>query len=279
VQQSLKFIFRLYNFIHWMKNLFTELPQDFSQVTTSLQNLVSQFAPLSQKSNPNTRFPGQQTSRAGLTPSDRTLMLQAVTIKGYNLENDQHSWTKAIVKATRRRDGQVVALKFLDSATDEVKVLSYLQTFKPDRHHVIMLLNVITSDISDIIVMPWLLLLDVFLVRYPDTNTAQAMWTQFLEGVHFLHEHNIAHLDLKPENALIGIPDLSLLPHLSIIDFGLSVRVENEGTLVEGYCGTLSWSAPEVGMECGPTLKYSAILADRWSCGRVLQCISAVCSD
>ncbi|KAH9023611.1 kinase-like domain-containing protein [Lactarius pseudohatsudake] len=102
------------------------------------------------------------------------------------------------------------------------------------------------------------------------------MQTQFLEGVWFLHEHNIAHLDLKPANVLVGFT--SSTPHLSIIDFGLSIHVKDEGTLVEGYRGTPSWAAPEIGEVDGPTKTYSAILADRWSCGKVLEYIRAACS-
>ncbi|KAH9030055.1 kinase-like domain-containing protein, partial [Lactarius pseudohatsudake] len=93
---------------------------------------------------------------------------------------------------------------------------------------------------------------------------------QFLEGIWFLHEHRIAHLDLKPANVLLGYADSSSLPRISIIDFGISIRVKSEETMVEGYCGTPFWSAPEVGTECEPKKKYSAILADQWSCRRVL---------
>ncbi|KAH9015372.1 kinase-like domain-containing protein, partial [Lactarius hengduanensis] len=89
---------------------------------------------------------------------------------------------------------------------------------------------------------------------------------QFLEGVAFLHEHKVAHLDLKPENALVHGSPGSPSPRLSIIDFGLSVFAESEETLVEGYRGTPSWVAPEVRTPA----KYSAILADRWSCGKVV---------
>ncbi|KAH9048623.1 kinase-like domain-containing protein, partial [Lactarius deliciosus] len=91
---------------------------------------------------------------------------------------------------------------------------------------------------------------------------------QFVEGVAYLHEHGVAHLDLKPGNVLVYARSGSLSPRLSIIDFGLSVFAESEEFLVEGYRGTPSWAAPEVG-ESGE--KYSAILADRWSCGKVLK--------
>ncbi|KAH9013859.1 kinase-like domain-containing protein, partial [Lactarius pseudohatsudake] len=94
---------------------------------------------------------------------------------------------------------------------------------------------------------------------------------QFLEGVTFLHEYGISHLDLKPGNLLIDGERGSLSPRLSIIDFELSVFAENEETLVEGFRGTPSWVAPEAGTEHGPVKKYSAVLADRWSCGQVLK--------
>ncbi|KAH9170483.1 kinase-like domain-containing protein, partial [Lactarius sanguifluus] len=93
---------------------------------------------------------------------------------------------------------------------------------------------------------------------------------QFLEGVTFLHKYGIAHLDLKPGNLLIDGECSSLSPWLSIIDFGLSIFAENEEALVEGFHGTLSWVALKARTEHGPMKKYSAVLADQWSCGQVL---------
>ncbi|KAH9008203.1 kinase-like domain-containing protein [Lactarius pseudohatsudake] len=96
----------------------------------------------------------------------------------------------------------------------------------------------------------------------------ESLHVQFLEGVAFLHEHGVAHLDLKPGNVLVHGSSGSLLPRLLIIDFGLSVIAESEETLVEGYHGTPSWAALEVGESAE---KYSVILTDRWSCGKVLK--------
>ncbi|KAI0296927.1 kinase-like domain-containing protein, partial [Multifurca ochricompacta] len=93
---------------------------------------------------------------------------------------------------------------------------------------------------------------------------------QFLEGVAFLHEHNIAHLDLKADNVLIDIKGDKHHLRLWIIDFGLSVFVEDEETMIKGYRGTPEWTAPEVGTLDGPSTRYSPILADRWACGRML---------
>lgn len=190
----------------------------------------------------------------------------------------------AILKA--RKNGHVVAMKFLPGRrrplvdenpelldNDELKIILGLQRLDSPKNHTIQVLHTYYSDDSDspygIIVMPWQSLLDEFLHGSP--TKAGSLWYQFLEGVCFLHEHGIAHLDLKPRNVLIGYTDESSHPRVSIIDFGISFCVKSEATKVQGYRGTPSWTAPEVGTEDGPQMTYSPILADRWSCGQVLR--------
>ncbi|KAI0293625.1 kinase-like domain-containing protein, partial [Multifurca ochricompacta] len=86
-----------------------------------------------------------------------------------------------------------------------------------------------------------------------------------------MHEHKIAHLDLKPNNVVVTSQKGSSTRLLSIIDFGISVFVEGVETEVEGYRGTPCWVAPEVGSEDGPRRRYSVILADRWACGQMIE--------
>jgi serine/threonine protein kinase len=192
--------------------------------------------------------------------------------KGYYLhpKDDWHSMS--IAKASSD-DGCVVALKYLAKARNrfELQILWYLQDRpeQPDRKYVITLIDTIADARGDIIVMPSLWPLETILERNP--HTMQTMRTQFLEAVSFLHKHKVAHLDLKPGNALV---DIKPSPRLSLIDFGLSIFVDDETTEVVGYRGTPTWSAPEVGTVDGPKLKFKAILADRWSCGKVLQFIT-----
>jgi serine/threonine protein kinase len=72
-------------------------------------------------------------------------------------------------------------------------------------------------------------------------------------------------------------------PRLIIIDFGLSVLVQDEHTTTKGFCGTPPWVAPEVGTRDGPNMMYSPILADRRACGRTMryleQLLSGVSDD
>ncbi len=128
-----------------------------------------------------------------------------------------------------------------------------------------------------VVVMPWELPLNPFLASLPDTM--KSLGIQLVEGISFLHEHNIAHLDLKPENFVCRLAAAAPSPRLLIIDFGTSIRVKDAETEVEGYRGTPNWTAPEVGEASGPAMKYSAIRADRWSCGRMLQYLMRGCSS
>ncbi|KAH9964012.1 kinase-like domain-containing protein, partial [Russula compacta] len=80
-------------------------------------------------------------------------------------------------------------------------------------------------------------------------------------GLACLHEHGVAHLDIKPGN-LVHTDDC----RLPIIDFGSAVRVGSEDDTAKGIYGTPGWVAPEI-LERGV---FSPLRADRWSCGKVL---------
>jgi hypothetical protein len=87
-----------------------------------------------------------------------------------------------------------------------------------------------------------------------------------IKGLAYLHEHNIAHRDISPDN-IVCDGDFQL----RIIDFDLAIQVQDEDTETDEYLGAKSnWTAHEIGEEDGPTLMHSPIRADRWACGRVL---------
>ncbi|KAH8115490.1 kinase-like domain-containing protein, partial [Phellopilus nigrolimitatus] len=85
-------------------------------------------------------------------------------------------------------------------------------------------------------------------------------------GVTFLHDHGIAHLDIKPAN-MVYTDEY----RLQIIDFDVSVRVKDENDEIEGYNGTELWKAPEIGPMDGEGYFYSPIKADRYLCGFVFK--------
>ncbi|XP_056309216.1 serine/threonine kinase 17a like [Danio aesculapii] len=82
---------------------------------------------------------------------------------------------------------------------------------------------------------------------------------QILMGVSCLHQNNIVHLDLKPQNILLT--SAQPLGDIRIVDFGLSRRVDSVSEVRE-ILGTPEYVAPEI-------LDYEPIstATDMWSIG------------
>ncbi|GLV32474.1 Death-associated protein kinase related [Carabus blaptoides fortunei] len=88
---------------------------------------------------------------------------------------------------------------------------------------------------------------------------ARRAMRQILEGLLFLHDRNIAHLDLKPQNLLLTSDEPN--SDIKLCDFGIS-RVIEPGTEVREILGTPDYVAPEI-------LSYEPIslATDVWSVG------------
>jgi len=71
------------------------------------------------------------------------------------------------------------------------------------------------------------------------TNTVVRMLHDVLRGLHHVHMHNVVHLDIKPQNILIGIDGT-----LKIADFGIATRVG--GGADEGHEGDTRYLPEEL---------------------------------
>ncbi|KAI8620123.1 kinase-like domain-containing protein [Chytriomyces sp. MP71] len=109
--------------------------------------------------------------------------------------------------------------------------------------------------------------------RLDDTDPAtRNMFREIVEAVGYCHEKNFVPLclpviyseqknrDLKLENVLLS-KDLSV----KVIDFGFT-RPFNDRNLLDTYCGSVAYAAPEMIMG----KKYSGPQADIWSLGVIL---------
>ncbi|KLO08979.1 kinase-like protein [Schizopora paradoxa] len=175
-------------------------------------------------------------------------------------------------KMRRHLDGKAVVVKEIrgDRGANEVEILQYLSTIQPPSTHVISLIETAMSDSGPCIVLPMARSLEEQLHFNADGGLLRGKFLQLsrhlLEGLSFLHHSLIAHMDIKPGN-LVYTSDYDL----QIIDFDIAIRLTNAEEKVDIFCGTTDWMAPEIGSEeKGPSRPYSPILADRWSCGRVL---------
>lgn len=67
-------------------------------------------------------------------------------------------------------------------------------------------------------------------------------WGQILDGLKHLHAKGVVHRDLKPENILV---ERNPLLKVIIADFGMA-KVAKDTALLQTFCGTLKYTAPEV---------------------------------
>ncbi|CAH4038966.1 striated muscle preferentially expressed protein kinase-like isoform X2 [Pieris brassicae] len=81
---------------------------------------------------------------------------------------------------------------------------------------------------------------------------------QICEALHYIHFHNIIHMDIKPENILCDSPNTRLV---KLTDFGLAHVLQERDDLRAMY-GTKEYAAPEV-------LNYEPLTTgcDMWSFG------------
>jgi serine/threonine protein kinase len=143
--------------------------------------------------------------------------------------------------------------------SNELEMLRLLDTFPLKSDHVISLID----SFHDWIILPKMVTVKGYVEFAPDLSESEVsqICLGLIKGVAYLHEHLIAHRDIKPDNLLLDNKFC-----LKIIDFDIAMRVEDEDEEVDDQCGTKNWMAPEVEKR----LRHSPIKADRWACGRVL---------
>lgn len=144
----------------------------------------------------------------------------------------------------------------------EIEVMKYL------RHpHVCRLLEVIEAPQKLYIVIQYieggeLYEYAVTKDKLPEAE-ARVFWRQIVQGVEYMHSQGIVHRDLKLENIM-----LDRNRNVVIIDMGLS-NFTADGKLLETFCGSSSYAAPEMFL----CRRYKGPEVDIWSMGVILYCM------
>jgi serine/threonine protein kinase len=175
----------------------------------------------------------------------------------------------SVKRCVHRETGQEYAAKCMrkrrhsKDVRNEILHEAYILELSARHPHIVRLHEVYETQSEIVLVLELVpggelqrLLDDEYFLSEKD---AARLLRQILSGVSFLHEHNIAHLDLKPQNLLLTkpFPDCEI----KLCDFGIS-RLITRGQEVREIVGTPDYVAPEV-------LHYKPIslASDMWSIG------------
>ncbi|XP_053554544.1 serine/threonine-protein kinase 17B [Bombina bombina] len=173
-------------------------------------------------------------------------------------------------KCIEKSTGKEYAAKFLkkrrrgqDCRTEIMHEIAVLELAKPSLR-IVDLYEVYETGHEIILVLEYAAGGEIFnLVVDRDDSFSERhiirLLRQIIEGVYFLHQNNVVHLDLKPQNILLS--SLEPLGNIKIVDFGMSRKIGKTNEIRE-IMGTPEYVAPEI-------LNYEPITTstDIWSIG------------
>ncbi|KAJ9104547.1 hypothetical protein QFC21_002043 [Naganishia friedmannii] len=172
-----------------------------------------------------------------------------------------------------REYGEEVAIKLIrrgsvDNAVRLSKVEREIDVLKTVKHpNIVRLFDVIETEKYIGIILDFAnggeLFDHILAHRYLKEKDASKLFAQLISGVHYLHQKNIVHRDLKLENLLLD-------KHRNVIitDFGFANRFEHrQDDLMATSCGSPCYAAPELVVSDG---LYVGSAVDIWSCGVIL---------
>lgn len=198
-----------------------------------------------------------------------------------------------VYQVATRMHGELFACKelekrrFVKNGQLDTKVDNEMKIMQGLRHpHIVQFINYHETEEHLYLVMEYIPCGDMMGYMHSHgtlpEDLARVMTRQILDALSYLHERNITHRDIKPDNILISSEDPLTV---KLTDFGLSKVIKHNETFLKTFCGTLLYCAPEVfphydGYVAGKRLKrprstrnskrsYSQ-LVDVWSFAAVL---------
>jgi serine/threonine protein kinase len=122
-------------------------------------------------------------------------------------------------------------MKKVQEELNELEILQFLDIIPLKSNHVISL----TDSFNRWAILPKMVTVSshVRSARKVFQSKISQVCLGLIKGLAYLHEHSIAHRDLKLENLVVNENFC-----LKIIDFNIAMRVEDEDEEVDDQCGT-----------------------------------------
>ncbi|KAI9443372.1 hypothetical protein H4582DRAFT_1924231 [Lactarius indigo] len=217
---------------------------------------------------------GPSTYRGGCGGATEQLKAHGYDVVADVIETDGCTWElidklpphlRTVYQRSDPNKTELIA-KRLRKGSNELYFLQHLRMIRSQSPHIISSIDTIPSITGGWLILPkQQSIRDQRLMNSGGVHVRVQLGWGLVKGLAYLHEHKIAHRDIKPDNLVCDSVFC-----LQIIDFDVAIKVQDENTEVDEYRGTKGWTAPELGEEDGLTPMHSPIKADRWSCGRVL---------
>jgi len=171
------------------------------------------------------------------------MSLTYLDLNAIDLERRIGHGTASVFKATM--GGKAIAVKKMDCHSDEIPREVEVYNKLPPHPNILPLLGIAYDDDDDTILI-CMELADMSLYDYLHTKQMKPSlqqsikWAiQIASGMHHIHQHGLAHRDLKSANVLLfEEADIT-----KVCDFGSARPIERTATF--RMAGTFRWMAPE----------------------------------
>ncbi|OMJ07368.1 Meiosis-specific serine/threonine-protein kinase mek1 [Smittium culicis] len=198
-------------------------------------------------------------------------VLGSGTFAKVNLAIRKDTQTQVAVKIMKKKDR--LNPGSMGGGTNYIDEINLLRAF--DHPNIMRVTDVIETEKKVYVFMPLVSGGDLFdqIIKSGSLFEEESKFItyQMLLALKYLHDRNISHRDVKPENILMDSKDSFSIAMLS--DFGMA-RTTDPNNRMQTICGTFQYIAPEIiksGMDKNPTNKPGYSMAvDCWSLGIVV---------